>query len=248
MRMRSTLGKLVIIGIALAILGITQAKAGQLVKQEQMRVIQVDQGLVKVVPAQPVASRLIIASTPPPARLSPADKQRLLQSVLTSLQQQQKSNPKLNLGNVFPISDSDLPSIPPGAAGIVLSPTQPYRDNGGVIDRLSFADVSNVSTDPYNGADFFYKGWLDVSITAVPSKTYLLDFTVVGGGINIQVDMYSSVSQMKMGVTNGHIQMEMGVTNGHILVPFIASGPEVLIVVSSKTSWKFFSVEIIRLN
>jgi hypothetical protein len=154
MSIRSTLGKLMVIGIALAILGIIPAKIGPLeargqrrTTQEQQRTTEVDPGLVKVVPAKPVATRPPVASKPPPAPLSPTDKQRLLQSVLTSLRQQDKANPAVNLGKVFPLVA--VPSIP-SAPGIILSTPYPIS-NAYIFHTLSFFKAFTVATDSRSG-------------------------------------------------------------------------------------------------
>jgi len=243
MSIRGTLGKLTVIGIALAILGITPAMLGPWEVQGQKRTTEVEQGLVRVLPANPVAPLATIASNPP-APLSPAAKQRLLQSVLTSLREQQKANPKLNVGKLFAISNT-IP-IPPAPGTLMLTPTQPYfGNNGGFVDRLTFFQADFVGSSPENRATWNgANGLLKLSITAVPGKTYLLDFSVKGGA-----PMYVALVG---GVQYSHtvFNMEMNVTYGHILVPFVASDPHDGwdIYVSSHTSWTFYAVEIIRLN
>ena len=226
-----TSGKLVIIGIALVVLGVTPANPGRSALQAQTRTTQGDQGLVKTVTVKPLAPRRTIASKPP-SRLSSADKQRLLQSVLGSLRQQHKMFPNLNLDKVFPlVVPTSTLSVP---AGIMLSPTEPFNNSNGGINRLIFGWAESVGTGPENGASFGFYGALIVEVFAVPGRTYLLDFTADQGS-------YPIVFQVR------GAQIEMDSSNGHILIPTIASGPKLIVSVASH-GWKFYSVEISQLN
>lgn len=206
MSIGSTLGKLMVIGIALAILGITSANPGSVEVQGQKRTTEVEQGLVKVLPAKPIVQRPTMASTPPPAPLSRAEQQRLLQSTLTSLRHQDNANPTLNLGKVFPLVAT--PSIP-SAPGIILSTPYPIS-NAYIFHTLYFFKAFSVATDSRSGppgatwlgdnadGDSDLYGFLRVHITADSGATYLLDFTVnqfrPGGGsvapmeVNIVLD------------------------------------------------------------
>jgi hypothetical protein len=280
MSIRGTLGKLMVIGIALAILGIMPAKIGSLEVQGQKRIIDVDpqkrttevdprkgtttdidQVLVKIVPAKPVAPLPTIPSKDAPFPLSPADKQRLLQSVLTSLQQQSKANPTLKLENVFPLVVT--PSIPPGARRIVLTTDHP-KESYLEYFALSFMKAFRVATLGFETATWLgdnADGDLDLDIGGHRGQTLLLDFTVdqfrIGGGsvtpmeVNLVRDFTSRRGGRSTRLVSGRpllaAHMEMGVTRGHILVPFIASEFD-SIEVFSRTGWSFHSVEITILN
>jgi hypothetical protein len=261
MSIRSTLGKLMVIGIALAILGIMSAKIGPQEVRAQKRIIDVDPqkrttevepGLVKIVPAKPVAPRPTMASKPAPAPLSLAEKQRLLQSVLTSLRQQDKANPALNLSSVFPLSVT--PSLPRASAGsalvptgIVLSPARPSTYSNGVGGRLTFLGAVKVGDGSAMWDRVQGVGSVIVHIRAVKGNTYVLDFGMSGP---IQVDL--TMDRDNYGGTRS-THMEISGAQGHILVPFFASSElsEVNVeieVYSESRYWFFYSVEILSLN
>ena len=239
MRIRSKLGKLMVIGIVLAIIGFSP---GRLDVQGQQRTTQADQGLVRVVQAKPVESRPTMESKPPPAPLSRADKQLVLQSVLMSLRQQQKLFPRLNLDKMFPLSGTPL--LSPDGVRIVLSPTNPYNTYGGTHNWLTFYDASiTTGLGSDNNAVWEESAFgveLDVRIATVPGRTYLLDFSVY------QRPYPRGTVPMEVNVAGNLI--EMNPTNGHVLVPFMASASYVDVQVRYRFIWEFYSVEIIPLT
>ena len=194
MSIRGTLDKLMSIGISLVVLGLLPSNQGSAEAQGQQRTTQVDQGLVKVLPGKPLVQRPTVGTQPPPAPLSRAEQQRLLQSLLASLQQQNKANPTLNLGRVFPlVAAPSIPSTPPIILDTQFPVSSPYLSH-----TLYFFKPFSVATDGRSGpsvatwlgnnaaGDLDLYGFLRVHISAIPGATYLLDFTVSqfrsGGG------------------------------------------------------------------
>jgi hypothetical protein len=241
MNTRVTVGRLTVIGIALGMLGIAAAK------HKPMRVLAqrpitsaVDRSEVRIVPSELPAALPTMPSKPP--ALTVAERQRLLRVEITSFQQQLKANPGLD--QTLPVSDP--PTIPPAPVGVVLTPTQPYYNNGGgVTDKLSFLGPDIVVPGPsgfawWNGG----KGALTVDLAAVTGKVYLLDIS-----LHQNTNALIKVQLIQMLLYNHKtITLEMRVTAGHILVPLVASVPNWEIEVSSPDPWLFYSVEMLRLN
>jgi hypothetical protein len=226
----------------------------------------IDQGLVRVVPARTVAPRTDRAMQiqPPPNPLSLADKQRIVKSLLVSLEQQNIANPGLNLSKWFPSSTTPM-SLKPST---VLSPRYWWIDDVAVLGFMN-ATVTRYEHLPeieWDSAAMFFPpddpslgSWLELSLKASKGQTYLLDYALFQATVSLTNPKFKAAKMRVVIKPPGgpKVDMEMSLTNssgtipglGHILVPFIASTAGWYeIDVDCKTPWIFYSIQVNALS